>query len=69
VCNFVNKRGYSLIGKTAILHIVNSGSIPGISTQAREAQLVEQNLEAILVVSSSLTTGRDFSIMVNAYDF
>ena len=32
VRNFVNKRGYSLIGKTAILHIVNSGSIPGIST-------------------------------------
>jgi hypothetical protein len=35
------------------LHFVNSGSIPDTS-KAREAQLVEQNIEAIWVVSSSL---------------
>jgi hypothetical protein len=46
-------RGYSLIGKTTILHIVISGSTPDIS-KAREAQLVEQSIEAALVVSSSL---------------
>ncbi len=27
----LNNRGYSLTGKTAILHIVNSGSMPDIS--------------------------------------
>ena len=39
---YKKKRGYSLIGKTAILHIVILGSSPNISTkpflQAREAQ-------------------------------
>lgn len=37
------------------LHFVDSGSIPDTS-KAREAQLVEQNIEAIWVVSSSLTS-------------
>ena len=35
------------------MHFVISGSIPDTS-KAREAQLVEQNIEAIWVVSSSL---------------
>lgn len=35
------------------MHFVVSGSSPDIS-KAREAQLVEQNIEAIWVVSSSL---------------
>lgn len=66
---FVGVRGYNLIGRIAILHIVSSGSSPDTSI-AREAQLVEQNLEAVLVVSSTLTMGIwDFSIMVNACDF
>ena len=38
------------------LHFVDSGSIPDTS-KAREAQLVEQNIEDIWVVSSSLITG------------
>ena len=55
-------RGYSLIGKTAILHIVISGSRPDISIKlkdyisqllyylyytAQEAQLVERNSEDV----------------------
>ena len=47
-------RGYSLIGKTTILHIVISGSLPDISN-ALEAQLAEQGFEGALVVSSNLT--------------
>lgn len=39
------------------MHFVNSGSIPDIS-KAREAQLVEQNIEAIWVVSSSLISSK-----------
>jgi hypothetical protein len=39
------------------LHFVVSGSIPDIS-KAREAQLVEQNIEAIWVVSSSLISSK-----------
>ncbi len=35
------------------MHFVDSGSTPGTS-KACEAQLVEQNIEAIWVVSSSL---------------
>jgi hypothetical protein len=45
-----NLRGYSLIGKTAILHIVILGSNPNISINfflVREAQLVERNIEAV----------------------
>jgi hypothetical protein len=48
-----DKRGYSLNGKTVTLHVTILGSIPNIS-KAREAQLVERNIEAILVISSSL---------------
>ena len=36
---FSDKRGYSLIGKTAILHIVILGSSPNISILVREAQI------------------------------
>lgn len=50
------KRGYSIIGNTLILHIIILGSSPSFS-KAREAQLVEQNIEAIWVVSSSLISG------------
>ena len=52
-------RGYGLIGKTAILHIVNSGSIPDIS-KAQITQLVEWSIEAAFVVSSSLTLGKEY---------
>lgn len=45
--------GYSIIGNTLILHIIILGSSPSFS-KAREAQLVEQNIEAIWVISSSL---------------
>jgi hypothetical protein len=40
--NRFSGRGYSLTGKTAILHIVISGSIPDNSILAWEAQLVER---------------------------
>ena len=52
----VYNRGYSLIGKTTILHIVISGSSPDVSNfyvlktyiiKAWEAQLVERNIEAV----------------------
>ncbi len=56
-------------GRILTLHVSSSSSILDISTKACEAQLVEQSVEVALVVSSSLTAGRDFSIMVNAYDF
>ena len=39
-------RGHSLIGKTTELQSVNLGSRPDIS-KAREAQLVERNIEAV----------------------
>jgi hypothetical protein len=57
---FFTLGGYGLIGKTVTLQVINLGSIPSISmyyNKAREAQLAEQNTEAILVVSSSLTSG------------
>jgi hypothetical protein len=54
---YIIKRGYCIIGNTVTLQVINSGSIPDISKFcAREAQLVEQNIEAIWVVSSSLTS-------------
>ena len=52
--NFVLLRGYGLTGKTIISHVIFLGSIPSFSNDiyiyiitAREAQLVEQNTEAI----------------------
>jgi hypothetical protein len=53
IFSLVLHRGHSLIGKTAILHIVISGSSPGVSMilnytfKAREAQLVERNTEDV----------------------
>ena len=43
----INYRGYSLTGKTTILHIVISGSSPDNSKKVREAQLVERNTEDV----------------------
>jgi hypothetical protein len=41
-------RGYSLIGRTVILHIINLGSTPNLSIKkAQEAQLVERNSEDV----------------------
>ena len=39
-------RGYSLIGRTMTLHVMDLGSSPSIS-KAREAQLVERDIEAV----------------------
>ena len=44
------------------MHFVVSGSIPDVS-KAREAQLVEQNIEAIWVVSSSLISSIDMGVL------
>jgi hypothetical protein len=58
-----NLRGYSLVGKTAILHIVILGSIPNISKKylglsiAQVAQLVERIIEADYVGGSSPSLG------------
>lgn len=41
----LDNKGIQFKGKTTILHIVNSGSFPDFSIKAREAQLVEQNVE------------------------
>ena len=45
--NRFSDRGYSLIGKTGTLHVLNSGSTPDSSKIARKAQLVERNIEAV----------------------
>lgn len=68
----LDNRGHNLNGRMLMLHIRNLGSIPSVSNNACEAQLVEQNVEGVLVVSSNLTASnylRGFSITVNAYDF
>lgn len=59
-CNCI-QRGYSLIGKTAILHIVVSGSSPDISN-AQITQLVECNIEAIFVTSSNLVLSKKIGL-------
>lgn len=53
----LHTRGYSLNGKTAMLHIVDSGSTPDIS-KAQITQLVECNIEAIFVTSSNLVLSK-----------
>ena len=52
-------RGYSITGRTSILHIECLGSSPGISI-AHVTQLVEWNTEDIFVISSSLIMGNLF---------
>ena len=51
-------RGYSLIGKTTVLHIVVSGSLPDISKiyffLLGKLNTVERDIEAVQVISSNL---------------
>ena len=62
------KRGYSLTGKTAILHIVILGSSPNISIKRLEKlNLVEQNSEDVLVISSNLISSTNGYMYKNIY--
>lgn len=50
------------------MHFVVSGSIPDAS-KAREAQLAEQNIEAIWVISSSLISSIRMGVLELEYRF
>jgi ferric iron reductase protein FhuF len=72
-------RGYSLIGKTAILHIVISGSSPDNSTLIKvniwflfafeKLNPVEQNIEAVFVISSNLISSNIIYNLTYLYYF